>query len=372
VNFWFLAATAAALFCLCMYCHGELAARRPPAARLTQFYLLISAGGAIGGLLVSVLAPLLLSGYFELTLSMAACSVLILMLEYRKSWITDALFSAIAIASISLTMFQVRGYTVDARVALRNFYGGLRVLEADPGTPRAKRLLAHGNVNHGAQLLAPERRRQPTNYYTVQSGAYAAIEAFQDGPARIGVIGLGAGVLAVFGRAGDYYRFYELNPQVIDVARREFTFLGDSAAKVDVAPGDGRLSLERERDQRFHVLVVDAFSGDSIPAHLLTREAMELYFERLLPEGILAFHISNVNLDLEPVVAKLAEAGGYSVRLYPMPGNAQMEQSPAQWALLTRGSWPASLNRRGFREVHTRPGVRAWTDSYSNLFQILK
>jgi hypothetical protein len=372
VSFWLLAATAGALFCLCMYCHGELAARRPAPAHLTQFYLLVSAGGAIGGFCVSVLAPLLLSGYFEFTLSIAACAGMMLILEYRKNWIGDVVFTALAVGALSLTIFQMRTYATDVRVIMRNFYGGLRVLDSDAGTPQARRVLAHGLVNHGVQPLAAEKRREPTAYYTRNSGAYAAIKAFQDRGARIGVIGLGAGVLATYGRDGDYYRFYEINPQVIEVARRDFTYLKDSAAKVDVALGDGRLSLEREPEQKFNVLVVDAFSGDSIPVHMLTREAVALYFERLLPQGILALHISNVSLDLEPVVEELAKSGGYSVRLYPMQADDRITQNPAQWALLTRGNWPASLNSREYRALNTRPGIKAWTDSYSNLFQILK
>jgi SAM-dependent methyltransferase len=260
-----------------------------------------------------------------------------------------------------------------ARVMARNFYGGVRVIDTASPPGDARRTLIHGAISHGSQFLAPERRKQPTAYYAPGSGVQLAIEAFHDVPLRVGVIGLGAGTLAVYGRAGDFYRFYELNPLVIDLARQEFTFLRDSGANVDLVLGDGRSSLERETDAPYDILVVDAFTGDSIPVHLLSIEAFQLYFRHLKPDGILALHISNESLDLEPVIAKAAERFHYPALLINNAANPAIAQSAASWVLITRRGGPAiaELFRHG-RPLQAKPGLQAWTDEYSNLLQILK
>ena len=176
------------------------------------------------------------------------------------------------------------------------------------GDADATRTLVHGTITHGLQFLAPDRRRFPTTYYGRQSGVGLAILNTRHSAQRVGVIGLGAATLASYGRPGDYYRFYEINPLVIEVARKQFTYLSDCPAKVDVVLGDARLSLDREPSQQFDVLAVDAFSSDSIPVHLLTLEAFRLYFRHLRPDGVLAVHVSNTHLKLEPVVGRLAQA----------------------------------------------------------------
>ena len=159
--------------------------------------------------------------------------------------------------------------------------------------PYVTRTLVHGTITHGLQYMAKERRRLHTTYYGSASGVGIAIENTRHSAQRVGMIGLGTGTIASYGRAGDYYRIYEINPLVLEVARREFTYLLDCPAKVDVVLGDARLSLEREPSQQFDVLAVDAFSGDAIPVHLLTLETFRLYFRHLRPDGILAVHVSN-------------------------------------------------------------------------------
>ena len=259
---------------------------------------------------------------------------------------------------------------------VRNFYGGLRVMDNSPGDPDNLRKLLHGTIDHGEQFTSAERRRQPTTYYGPQSGVGLAIRERQPaGPMRVGVIGLGTGTLAAYGRPGDYYRFYEINPLVIDLARSEFTFLKDSPAKVEVALGDARLSLEREQPGHFDVLAVDAFSGDSIPVHLLTREALRLYFRHLRPDGVLAVHVSNKYLDLQPVVRKLAE----DMHLGAMTLDTEDDDDyngifGSTWVLVTGrpGFFEAPEIKPAASEVTANASLRLWTDDYSNLFQILK
>jgi SAM-dependent methyltransferase len=247
----------------------------------------------------------------------------------------------------------------------------------DSGPPTdfdATRTLTHGTINHGEQLLNPARRHLATTYYGPNTGVGVAIrEKGKDHAIRVGVIGLGTGTLASYGREGDYFRFYEINPLVLRLARTEFTFLGDSKARIDVAMGDARLSLEKEAPENFDVLAVDAFSSDSIPVHLLTLEAMQLYFRHLRPDGILAVHISNRYLDLQPVLRGEKDATGKLARVVDTEEDDSQDVFGATWVLITS---PASgfdgeeLSRSA--EIASKRHVRLWTDDYSNLFQILK
>jgi hypothetical protein len=215
-----------------------------------------------------------------------------------------------------------------------------------------------------------------TSYYGPNSGAGRAIRYFEkEGPVRVGVIGLGAGVLAGYCRAGDAFRFYEINPLDLEFANTQFTFLRDCPSLPEVLLGDARLTLEREPPQRFDVLAVDAFSSDSIPAHLLTTEAFRLYFRHLAPAGILAVHVSNRYLDLEPVVAANAAALGRQAALVDDPGDYEDYYTSSDWVLVTAN--PVTLRDDAFRSggielLKERPGLRRWTDDYSNLYQILK
>ena len=313
------------LFAVCMLCHGELVRLKPSPEHLTSFYLTMSAGGAAGGLAVGLLAPIIFNGYFELPLAILACLLVCIGTYLRddKSFqqrVPEATMRKLGMTLMSLSVVyfaffaQHSGNVKDVE---RNFYGVLRVeddLQGSSGRPM--RDLVHGRVVHGRQFTDVQGRREPSTYYSHSSGIGRALLASDENkPRRIGVVGLGAGTLAVYGRRGDDIRFYEINPDVISLARKHFTFLDDSNAEIQVIPGDARLVLERETDQNFDVLVLDAFSGDAIPVHLLTAEAMQIYTRHLSDHGILAVHISNSYFDLEPVVRALAEDSGLDARV---------------------------------------------------------
>jgi len=280
---------------------------------------------------------------------------------------------AVLLGVAGCTAYDAFRYQSNAIVATRSFYGVLRVQELGrPGSESHLRRLMHGAVRHGEQYMHKKLRSQPTTYYHEGSGIGAAIRSLGAAPARVGVIGLGIGTIAAYGRAGDVYRFYEIDARVIQIARHEFTYLRDSAAKIELALGDARLTLEREPPQRFDVLAVDAFSSDAIPVHLITREALGTYLRHVEPDGIVAFHVSNRFLDLVPVVARLArEHGAHAV----VVRDADDDKSRSEWVLVSRDF--AALERepmvkRGAVPAEDRPDLRTWTDDYSNLIQILK
>ena len=367
------------MFIGCLFCHGELYKLRPAPARLTAFYLAVSLGGAIGGLLVAVVAPLVFNGYYELGVALVVLATLAALrlatIGRIPAFVSLALLLAIA-ASAAYDSFR---YHRDVRVATRSFYGVLRVKEyGRPGEESHMRRLVHGAIMHGEQYLHDKFRRQLTTYYHEDSGIGAAIRSLpEDRPARVGVIGLGTGTIAAYGRKGDVYRFYDIDARVMDLARTQFTYLGDSAAKIELALGDARLTLEREQPQNFDVLAVDAFSSDAIPVHLITREALGTYLRHLKPDGIVAFHVSNRFLDLIPVVARLAkEQGAHAVLVRDDPDEEEdHRRSRSDWVLVSRD--PAALQReamveREATEAEDRPEWRTWTDDYSNLIQILK
>jgi hypothetical protein len=364
---------SAGLFLCCMFCQGELVRRKPDPQYLTSFYLMLSLGGAIGGLLVGVIAPKVLHGFFEVHLALIACAVLLLFLLPHRQWKAAAAGSfAVAIFVTFSAYSDITAFRKAPRIMDRNFYGVLRVLESDIGTDRESRILVHGAIDHGKQFVAPARRRDHTSYYGPESGVGLAINALRRSPIKVGVIGLGAGILASYSEPGDVLRFYEINPLVETIARTQFTYISDARGKVDVVIGDGRLSLEREPDQHYDLLVVDAFSGDSIPLHLLTRQAMELYFRHLKPTGILALHISNQYLNLAPVVEQLSRSLDKCAALIENPDNKNRGISRSDWMLIT--SVPlTSPNILGVaKNIPVSPNLRIWTDDYSNLFQILR
>ena len=363
---------AVILFVLCMYLHGELADRKPAARYLTRYYLMVSLGGMLGGLLISIGAPYALTGYYEFPLALAVCAMFTLLLEYRKHWAWDLVWTGTAVGSLVACIALISSFQ-QARVTVRNFYGGLRILESSGGT-EPRRTMAHGTISHGFQFLKAERRHDPTAYFAPGSGVQIVLESFRRPQLRVGIIGLGAGTLASYGRPGEFFRFYEINPQVAELARSQFTFLSDSAAKVEVAIGDGRLSLEREPEHWFDVIVVDAFSGDSIPVHLLTVEAMRLYLSRLRPDGAVILHVSNSALALAPVVEKIATQLGMDSLVFRATNDVSLGRSLSEWVLVAD---PRSIDRRpalrsAGQHEQAPSRFRLWTDDYSNLFQILK
>ncbi len=426
-------------------CHGELARSKPNPDYLTHFYLSLAAGGALGGLLVGLVAPLIFNSYWELPLALLALAVLgvrsssddmrilpirswtgkviiaalatglILLLlgmlpshldPYSQEWARivkgPARWAGSALLVMSALLLPSRAVALSALIcalifdwvyyhnlsngtelAVRNFYGALRVRGASDGAWHI-RTLAHGVIKHGMQIMEPPLSGLPTTYYGAFSGIGRTILIEQEsmGSLRVGSIGLGAGTLAAYGRRGDLFRIYELNPAVVDIAQNQFTYLKDSKARIELVLGDARLSLEREiaqgvfdrPEQRFDVLSVDAFSGDAIPVHLLTQEAFASYARVITPDGVIAFHISNLYLDLAPVVGQIARDAGFQAVLVADRANAAGWMSPSEWVLLTRSTsflQQPEIAANSTRIV-PRPGVPLWTDQFSNLFRILK
>jgi SAM-dependent methyltransferase len=369
------------LFICCVVCHGELARLKPHPRYLTGYYLTMSFGGALGGLFVGLLAPHLFSAYYELPIGLAGCTLLALFVLYRDPETSGIDTTWLTLLAMSVAMFIGLGMHLRAdpkhnRAMARNFYGVLWVFDSDdPHAENATRTLNHGTILHGEQYLNPDRHMRPITYYGPGSGIGLAVrERQQRGSERVGVIGLGTGTVAAYGRPGDFYQYYEINPLVERLARTQFSFLHDSKAQVLVTMGDARLTLESQPPQNYDVLAVDAFSSDAIPVHLLTQEAFQLYFRHLKPDGVLAVHVSNRFLDLEPVVAQLADALGKEARLVDSDADDANELMDAQWVLVTaRASFFNSpLLKNVAKPLSRRKHLRLWTDDYSNLFQILK
>jgi hypothetical protein len=374
--------TSAALFVFCMVCHGELASLKPHPRYLTGFYLMISLGGAIGGLFVGLAAPNLFSAYYEFPIGLAACAILtVVVLISRRifgqgRWKQAALVVPLA-AYLVFIGIVIRDYVHGYKLVTRNFYGRLAVFDdADPESElTACRYLVHGVIDHGAQALRPEYRRTPITYFCPGSGVGRALEARpEDLPRKIAILGLGCGTLASYGRPSDILRIYEINPLVVDIARKYFTFLKDTGARTQVVLGDGRLSLERESSQSFDVLVMDAFSGDSVPIHLITHEAFRTYFRHLKPDGILALNISNRYLNLAPVIERAAAAYGKIAVVFDYtPDDDDFLCYGCTWALVMDPSVRTRMPQLdGGRVLEANAGFREWTDDFSNIQRILK
>ena len=436
-----------ALFASCMVCHGELVQLKPPKEYLTSFYLFVAAGGAVGGVFVSIIAPVLFRGFWEFHLSVWLCCLLfcLILLRDTGSWIyvpkplllafsvlvlfvgpglaiigwkpLRVLLFSLALAGLialilsgsptgtgsvrqqrraavfsicftALMLAVVLAYPPvvvghGAVATTRNFYGVLTVKSDTFGGSPALTLY-HGRIIHGLQFREETKKRTPTSYYTPQSGIGLVLTNYPGRaagrPLRIGIIGLGAGTVAAYGIPGDHMRFYEINPEVVRIAysgpQRMFTFLTDSRANVEVVLGDARISLEQELKrneiQDFDVLMIDAFSGDAIPVHLLTQEAFQLYLRHLSkPNGILAFHVSNQALDLSPIVARLAAESNMSAWL--ALSNPGIAGSRSMWVIT------AALNRDGpvpggehMTQFAPNSHLPLWTDDYSNLLRVLR
>jgi hypothetical protein len=365
-----------ALFVTCFFLHGELYARRPDTSAMTRFYLVAAAGSAAGTLLVGVIAPLLLRANYDLACTLVVVALIALAATWHDGWGLRMLWVAGATAAIVVLSTQIRQYDDDAVALVRNFYGTLRVRETHlPPQSDTDRQLLNGTIEHGAEWFAPQFLNQPLTYYATNSGLGLAMRlCCGSGTKRVGVIGLGTGTVATYGNPGDVIRFYEINPLVERLARVWFTFLHDSGAHTDVVLGDARLSLAVEPPQRFNVIVIDAFSGDAIPVHLLTREALALYRRHLEPDGILVFHVSNQYVDLEPVVAAIAKDAGLSAMSVHSHGDEQNGLYFSDWILVTANqaflSQPEVFNNAF--PTHLRADVRLWTDNYSSLLPLLK
>jgi hypothetical protein len=365
-----------ALFVICLFLHGELYKRRPGAAGMTRFYLIASAGSAAGTLLVGVIAPLVLQANYDLACTLVAVALIALAATWNDGWPLRILWVAGTAAAIVVLSSQVRQYDDDAVALMRNFYGTLRVRETHlPPQADTDRQLLNGTIEHGAEWFAPPYLGQPLTYYSPDSGLGLAMRlCCGTGAKRVGVIGLGSGTVAAYGNAGDVIRFYEINPVVERLARHWFTFLPQSPAQVDVVTGDARVSLATQPAQNFHVIVVDAFSGDAIPVHLLTREAFNIYRRNMRPDGIVAFHVSNQYLDLEPVVAGLARNAGLTALSVHTHADERNGFYSTDWVLVTGNeaflNEPEIINKTS--RLTPRDDVRLWTDDYSSVFPLLK
>ncbi len=384
------------LFACCMVCHGELAARRPVPAGLTTFYLCTAFGGALGSLFVAIVAPHVFSGYYELPISLGCCGVLIRIVSRQQAtdssrWSTrrrQLIVSCLAAALCASLIVTARREAVRFRVSARNFYGVLRV-EDVPGPPivvlqgntphtfqggPGYRELINGTIEHGLQFLAASRAREATTYYGPQSGvAFALQSARRRGPVKVGIIGLGSGTLATYGKPGDQFTFYEINPLVVEFAQRDFGFLRESQAETKIVQGDARLALEDEPGQHFDVLVVDAFSGDAIPTHLLTREAFQLYARLLRPNGLVAVHVSNRYLDVAPVVLAAARNLRSEARVIENQRDVSHAVYPATWVVIGKlGTADEKPSIALANSSLSGTESNLWTDDYSSVLKAFR
>ncbi len=443
------------LFVLFMVCHGELARRRPDPSHLTAFYLMVSVGGAVGGLLIGFVAPYAFNALYDLPVVISLTSYLFVYLLWRgrkkkeagepadgfldapydkpviagltsvlvafilwrvistrmgatqflsaryDPWVLFGIAGVIALyvmwrgrgsvdegivwfaiaagLAVGITGFLARDTwqsVSDARVLVRNFYGALKVFDSDTdGTMGPVRTLRHGTIDHGEEFLWPQNERFPSTYYAKNSGVGLAIEdLYFQGPMNVGVIGLGAGTLTAYARPIDHYTIYDINPVVLRIAQTQFRFLRTCMAPHQVVLGDARLSLESEPSKQFDLLAVDAFSGDAIPVHLLTRESFRLYWRHLKPDGVLAVHVSNRFLALGPVVALAAAEDGKTAMMISNAEDTNTEVAASDWVLVT--SRPGFFDQKEIKNVAMKidpiPGLRTWTDDYSNLYKILR
>ena len=373
----------ATLFVACMVCHGELARLKPHPRHLTAFYVAVAVGGALGGVFVGLFAPRVFADLYELPFGVILTAVLVAAVlhadreSFTRRWAYRATVAGAAAFAAAITVALAYIYAdlaSDTRLLARNFYAALRVYDSGEGLS-ATRILTHGTITHGKQFLDPTRRDWPTTYYGEASGVGRAIEALrQAGPVRIGVIGLGAGTLAAYGRPGDAVRIYEINPQVVELARKEFSYVADSKAQIEIILGDARLSLEREPAQAFDLLAVDAFSSDAIPVHLLTAEAFAVYFRHLAPRGIIAVHISNRYLDLKPVLKAAAARLGKTAQIVEDDSDDEKGTYGTTWVLIADSAQVfGQAPLEGAAEpLESERSIRVWTDDYSDLYGILK
>ena len=382
---WPLIIYSAALFICCIVCHGELYRLKPDPRYLTSFYLMIAAGGALGGLFVTVFAPLIFTDYFELQWGFLLCGLLLLLVCLRdrhpgrfQRWRLPAcaLLSA-ALLALGMILWS-QAHQADNRTVFRsrNFYGVLTVSEEADKPGLNYRKLNHGVTLHGLQFLDPLRADWPTSYYGKESGVGLAFDALPSGHRRVGLVGLGVGTLAAYARPGDDFSIYEINPEVQRLATSRFTYLARCAGKIAVKLGDGRLSLEREPAQHFDLLVLDAFSGDAVPTHLLTWEAFAIYKRHLKTNGIIAIHITNRYLDLEPVIIPLARELNCQLAIVDLAkSDPDRGVSVCVWVLLAQNK--ETLDSPAIRQAARPPQVDPakvplWTDDFASLFQIVR
>jgi len=383
------------LFIACMICHGELARLKPQVQHLTLFYLFMSLGGFLGSAFVAFIAQNIFDQFLEFPLAIISVFILLALSVYsqpskqgqKQGWLISV--NIMLAISFFVGLFYLNSLFIKTNVASeRNFYGILSVKDVEINN-KVQRRLIDGTTSHGTQSLEKDEGNTPLSYYRKNTGVALALEQLrkqrqQEGKNKginAGFVGLGAGTLAAYGNNGDNYIFYELNPAVISAAQSYFSYLKNSAASIELILGDGRVSLQKQYDHsgslQFDTLVIDAFSGDSIPQHLLTQEALTLYFSHLKHDGVLAIHISNSHLNLTPLVRGLADILNKDIIYVETDANKETEHE-VQWVLLTnnksllndakikvyKSDWPRE-SARGNENI-------VWTDEHSDLFSVLK
>jgi hypothetical protein len=376
--FWHIGVFSVGLFITCMFCHGELARLKPAPRHLTQFFLIVSLGGVLGGVLVGIVAPLALPGYLELEIALVLIALLAVLLHRDRHFAVIGLAVTVLGFSAAALWYRIDTFTENTVLIKRNFYGVLRVKEYDRGEDTWHWSLVHGAILHGEQFRSEKYRAAATTYYKTTSGIGKTLAFYDEKDIRVGVIGLGAGTLATYSDKGDVYRFYDINADVLEVASKHFTFLRDAVARgarIEAVLGDARLQMERElasgRAQNLDVLAVDAFSGDSIPVHLITDEAVALYRRHMKPDGVIAFHTSNRFLELKPILLKIAERQGLKAAFVHEAGDSG---TVSDWVLLTTNQ--ALLDKPEIKDstlpIPPKPGWRLWTDDFNNIVQVLR
>jgi hypothetical protein len=380
----------------CMVCHGEMVRLQPPPGGLTSYYLHIGFGGALGGVAVAIGGPLLLTGHYELQIGMILCWLLLLVVLYhdprsawyagRSLWAWSATSAIYCVFAFGLFFYMLK--PTPGRVAVsRSFYGVLAVNEEHADDEDLHHFeLVNGLILHGKQYTRQDKRRWPTTYYGPESGVGLAMAFTADRPQRrVGVIGLGTGSVAVYGTGDNYFRFYEIDENVVTFARKYFTYLADLeqiASRPDIVMGDARVSLERElqrgQAQDFDLIVLDAFSSDAIPAHLLTREAFAIYLQHLRDaherQGLLAVHISNRYLDLLPVLQSVARYHDLTIAQVKSEKDDDAHVYKADWVLFSRPGGLDSLleDESSVVPVPGAGGEPVWTDDYTNILSVLE
>jgi len=361
---------------------------------LTTFYLYVALGGAIGGVFVNLVAPVLFTGFWELHIALVGTVILAgvcigvdnTVLGTRDRLVAfSSLWSIAIVIFIGLLITQVREGRTESIYVDRSFFGVLYVDEWDADTTGHERQLYHGRIQHGRQLMRPLGKEIATSYYGRDTGVAAALlqhpHRSASDPAqrglKIGAIGLGIGTVSTYGTDTDSIHYYEIDPHVERVARDYFYFLENGKAATKVVLGDARISMQRELastgSNEFDVLILDAFSGDAIPAHLLTEEAFDLYEEHMRNDGILAIHITNSYLDLGPLVRTAADRLGKDAIWVEGPAERWYEDGN-DWVLISRNQ--AFFDSDRVRSIQStwddpEPDPVRWTDDFSNLLELI-
>jgi hypothetical protein len=381
------------MFVVCMVCHGQLVRLRPTPVHLTEYYLLISLGGALGGIFVSLIAPQIFETHFEWTIALAGGLAIAAVgcLKRAAHWIQlvngesiakgVSLGAFTAVCLVAGAVWLVDGASDNPATIYqgRNFYGTVSVLERDRGTASQHRTFFSGGVGHGKQYVDPAKRRMPIAYFAEKTGIGRTLKYFQGRPdTRVGIVGMGVGVVATYAKPGHYFRLYEINEQVNYIAHNYFTFLNDCEGKYDVVLADARLALEREladgQRHRFNVLALDAFTGDAPPVHLLTDEAFQVYLQHLEPDGVIVVNITNRYINLVPVVSAVAKKHGLKTTRVMTPYEPDELLNRTDFMMLSRDENFIAANPPVLMPELLQPEyeVPLWTDKYSNLFSILK